>query len=144
MDRIPNWPVALGNLARELIGQPFVWGETDCVSIVRKATIAMYGEDIAKPYIDVTYKTKIGAVRAFKKIGTIGNIIEKVGCREVPLHLTRDGDFLLFEPNGEQYENMATRMGSRWILAVPEENTIKAVKLNMLQFGPEYARAYRI
>lgn len=143
MDRVFNWNVALGELARELVGQAVVWGETDCVSVARKALVAMYGEDISAPYIDVTYSTKLGAARALKKIGGLETVIDATGCRGVPLHLTRDGDFLFFESD-DGGENIATKMGSRWVVAIPEENTIRAIKLNIAELDTEHTRAYRV
>ncbi len=143
MTRVPNWHVALGKLATDLIGQPFVWGETDCVSIFRKALVAMYGQDIAAPYIDVTYTTKAGATRAFNKIGNYASILEKIGAKEIAPHNARDGDIAVFMPEGK-YENVMTMMGGAWVLADPFVNIIIAVRMYSAQLESQNVKVYRV
>ena len=143
MNRIRDWTVALGELAREVIGAPFEWGETDCVSVFRRALVAMYGKDIAAPYIDVTYTTKVGATRAFNKVGGYEDTLLKMGAKEVPPHLTRDGDVMVF-PKGEgNFENVMTKMGGAWIMSDPASESIIPVHINPYNIGKE-AKVFRI
>lgn len=141
MSRVPNWNVELAALARELGEQGFEWGKTDCASVARAALVAMYGEDLVAPYIHTTYTTKIGASRAFRKIGSMVDIITSAGAREVPLHATRDGDFLVFQGDGS-FENMATKIGGLWIISDPELNAVSAVKITPTSMASD-TKAFR-
>lgn len=143
MNRVPNWNVELVLLAKRLIGADFVWGETDCVSVVRKALVAMYGEDIAAPHIGVTYTTKTGAVRAFNKIGSVVGIIEDTGGVEIPLCRARDGDIIVFPKGDGGFENLAVKMGGTWVVASAEIGKLIGTKIFHLDDDAS-AKAYRI
>jgi hypothetical protein len=43
MRRVRNWDVLLTEWAIEQIGRPFLWGQTDCMSLVRRAAAVLYG-----------------------------------------------------------------------------------------------------
>ena len=144
MPRIANWNVKLGELAREVIGKEFVWGETDCVSVFRRALVAMYGEDIAAPYIDATYTTKTGAIRAFKKVGPYEDILLALGAREVLPQCTRDGDVAVFPKGTGGFDNVMTRMGGSWVLSDPESMSIVPIKLNPYSFEVNEVKVFRI
>ena len=140
-ERVPNWSIELVQLANHLCVQPFRWGETDCASVARKALVAMYGKDIVAPYIKVTYTTRLGAARVFSKIGSMADIVIAAGAREVPLHVTRDGDFLIFPKSGG-YENMSTQMGGLWVISSPDLNSVFATKIMLTSMTPE-TKAFR-
>jgi hypothetical protein len=140
--RVTNWSVNLGLLAEEVVGAEFKWGVTDCVTMLRRALEAMYGEDIAAPYIDVAYTTKTGATRAYNKMGGYEGIIEKVGCKEIPARLAKDGDFALFKRE-HGYDNVVTKMGGSWIIADPDINKIIPVNIHYETLDKE-AKVFRI
>ena len=142
MNKKPNWHVNLGELANDLIGEPFEWGKTDCVSIARAALVAQFGEDPCVPYVNVTYTTKTGATRAFNKIGNYASILEKIGAREIAPHNVRDGDIAVFKPE-RGYENVMTMMGGSWILSDPFVNKIVAVRPVLFSYD-ENIKVYRI
>lgn len=45
MSRIPNWEVALAKFATAELGKPFVWGETNCVSLAIRALDVQCGDN---------------------------------------------------------------------------------------------------
>lgn len=141
MDRVVNWSVSLAELANDIVGAPFEWGRTDCVSVARSALVAIFGEDPLVPHINVTYTTKIGAARAFKKIGSMTDIVLAAGAKEIASNLAGDGDFMIFPSEGN-YENVATRMGSMWIMADEELGYIVARKIFVTSIDPD-VRVFR-
>lgn len=144
MLRQANWWVRLGELAKELVGKDFVWGETDCVTIARLSLAAQFGEDPIAELTNVAYTTKGGATRAFNKLGSLGEMALKAGAREIPARRARDGDFLVF-PKGETgvYENVASKMGGLWIIASPSLDRVVAVKHFNGAEDAEDVKAYR-
>jgi hypothetical protein len=141
MDRIVNWSVSLAELANDIVGVPFEWGKTDCASVARAALVAMFGEDPLVPHIDVTYTTKIGAARAFKKAGSFVDIVLAAGAREIASNLAGDGDFMIF-PNDGNYENVATRMGGLWIMSDEADNSVIATRILVTSIAPD-VRVFR-
>jgi hypothetical protein len=141
MQRVPNWNVALGALAREVLGQPFEWGVTDCVTIARRAIEAQFGEDITAPHIDVTYTTKTGAVRAHNKIGSMADVALAAGAAEIPVEQTRDGDIMIF-PKSRGFGNILTLMGGMWIMSDPYLDKVVPMKIAYTSLNPE-VRAFR-
>ncbi len=95
--RLRNWDVRLFRWADRVVGEPFTWGVTDCGTIVRTAHIAMCGED---PFGWPTYKTKLGAVKARKKVGDIPNALA-AACREVGRRFAQSGDIVLIQHEGQ-------------------------------------------
>lgn len=63
MDRLANWDVNLVDFARDVVGQEFEWGTTDCASLVRRGLIAMMGKDLLKKHVGI-WKTRRGALIA--------------------------------------------------------------------------------
>ncbi len=61
MEPVENWDSRLVELAREVVGEPFEWGVTDCASLVRRALKVMYGRDVWKGHVG-EWKTLRGAV----------------------------------------------------------------------------------
>lgn len=88
MVKVANYEVVVVELAERMRGQPFVWGQTDCVSISRRTLEAMLGSD---PWRDSVpkYKTLREARRVFDRVdmATIWN-----GAREVRDRLIVTGD----------------------------------------------------
>ena len=141
MNRAPNWHVKLAQLANEVVGQSFVWGETDCASVARRAVAVMYEDDPISPHITFSYTTRTGATRAFNRIGSFADIALAAGAKEVRPDLTQDGDIMIFPKDGN-YENVATRMGSMWIISDPEADRVVATKIFTTSIDPD-VRVFR-
>lgn len=82
--RVRDWRVHLFAWARDIRGQPFVWGETDCMSLAREALRLQFGRDVLpdiKPW-DTVRK----AHDCWKKIeddGGLPSLFGHLGAREV-------------------------------------------------------------
>jgi len=135
LTRVPNWSVKLAGFADSVLGKPFVWGETDCVSICRGALETMYGEDIIAPHFDGTYSTKTGAARAFSKVGSLSAIAEQAGAKEVRHNMSVDGDVMVF-PKVGPYENVATRIGGMWIISDQDLDRVIATRILPTSINP--------
>lgn len=121
MIRERDWNVRLAKLVRSLIGQSFVWGETDCVSIVRKAYIAMFGEDPIAKFVPMEYSTEDEAKEAFRAIGgDFTKWIMRIVIREVTGAFAQDGDMLFNEDSAMGYQNVGIIFSDRLLTSDPE------------------------
>lgn len=93
MLRPRNWDIALAQWARSIAGSPFVWGETDCGSLVRYSLKAVHGRDMLAR--EPKYKTLLGAKRAAAKT-TVASALESVGANRLPWSVAQAGDVALF------------------------------------------------
>jgi hypothetical protein len=90
--RQPGWEFRLVAYANSQVGRPFVWGETDCYSLVREALECVYDADLL-PHIIYTSKAKATtAARAFPQPGAA---LSDFGAVRVPLPNAQSGDVLL-------------------------------------------------
>lgn len=80
MMRRQNWDVYASQYIDAILGRPFVYGETDCVTIARRILEAMYGEDVV-PF-SLKYKSVRGAKSALNKHG-IEDTLRDIGAVEV-------------------------------------------------------------
>lgn len=78
--RPQNWDVYASQYINAILGEPFVYGETDCVTIARRVLEATYGEDLT-PFA-LTYKTTRGARSALKR-HSIEQTLRDLGAQEV-------------------------------------------------------------
>lgn len=92
--RVPNWDTALVEFALEVDGEPFEWGRTDCVSIVRLALSRMYGgTDPLDGHIG-SWTTKRGALRVSKNTDAL-DALKRAGFVEVAPVYATTGDVAL-------------------------------------------------
>jgi hypothetical protein len=66
--RKPNWDNELSRFARRVVGEPYVWGRTDCATIVRYALRVIYGDQL-ELYWPEQWTGRIEAARAFHDMG---------------------------------------------------------------------------
>lgn len=132
--RLRNWDVRLFRWADRVLGKPFKWGVTDCGMVIRTGHVAMYGED---PFGWPTYKTKLGAMKAMKKVGGIPNAL-KASCAEVGRRFARTGDIVLIKHKG-QY-GMGIVVGPNVVGTYPGED----VRLVSLTVVPDDATFWRM
>lgn len=93
MDRLPNFDYHLTLFAREMVGKEFVWGETDCGSLVRGAMKAMYGQDMF-PHAP-NWKSAAEAKKYCKNPDAGMDILVGVLARPVARNYEQPGDILL-------------------------------------------------
>ena len=117
MMRPRNWDVALAQWARSVVGQPFVWGETDCVWLVRAALRTIYGRDVlpATP----SWSTLRGAKRA-AAVTTIGAALEGVGAVVVPFVSAQAGDVLMLGRETSGFDGVGVVLDEQVLLANPD------------------------
>jgi hypothetical protein len=100
--RLRNWDVRLVHFQTEVLGASFVWGETDCASLVRRALEVMYSpDDIPLPPKLPRWTTEAGALRAHKRFGGVSGALEAGGAQRASLAFVQQGDVLVgLDPAG--------------------------------------------
>lgn len=93
MEPIENWDSRLVEFAREVVGQEFAWGTTDCASLVRRALEIVYGRDVWKDHVG-TWKTKRGALGVSGRTD-YEDALRASGATEVGIHYAWSSDVAL-------------------------------------------------
>lgn len=95
MIRVPNWDTLLFEWAMEQRGKPYVWGETDCGSLVRSAVGIISGEPA---FAHVwPYRTRAQAGRRLSETGGVSAVLLAAGWVAVPLTMAQQGDVLIMD-----------------------------------------------
>lgn len=81
LQRRPDWRAVLHEWARTVQGKPYVWGETDCVSLTRNLLAQLFGEDLF-PTIPQLHSFR-EAVKLFRRID-FNEVLQNVGARQLP------------------------------------------------------------
>jgi hypothetical protein len=125
-----NWDYELVEFANNRIGTSFERGTNDCVALVRKAWEIVTGEDVLGDKIP-DYTTDIGAVRAFKKVGSFEEVLDGIGATTLPLNFATYGDiiFVKKEHNEEPFQNVAIVVGNNVLIASEDHGVILTVRL---------------
>lgn len=121
MKRVPNWDVALHFWAAEVVGKPYVWGSTDCGSLVRSALVAMYGQDVT----GIEYATKAEALRVHAETGGVEAVLRGIGATDVDIRFAQQGDILI-EPDGDGMPCASVVVKRDVIAAIPEAGVVRA------------------
>ena len=91
MTRVLNWDCLAVEWAIQQVGKPFVWGETDCCSLLNRMWEVMYGE----PMFDLTYTSLPEALRFSAHIGGVRHALTEMGCTTLPLSYASTGDAIV-------------------------------------------------
>lgn len=121
MRRVPNWDLALHRWSNAVVGRPYVWGETDCGSLVREAHALMFGTEIfgVKPY-----STRRQALYRHKATGGVQAVLEAHGATEVPMAFAQQGDVLI-EALGDGLPACGVVVGRYVIWATVEDGVVR-------------------
>jgi hypothetical protein len=92
-EHVANWDRRLVEFVAVVVGQPFKWGETDCVSLVRRGLQLMFDEDVWKGHVG-EWKTRRGAITVSGKTD-YENALLTSGAVEVGYHYGTSGDVAL-------------------------------------------------
>lgn len=138
MQRIVNWDVKLVEYALSLQGQPFVWGQTDCASIVRGAMRAMYGEDLWSEGYD--YTSLLEAKRLLEVSGGVAMQLSLLGAEEVPRGFLQQGDVVVGEPLDEDFADNVFVMVSDQLLSATLEEGVVMRPLALMPVNPQILR----
>lgn len=82
--------------AAEQVGQPYVWGETDCASLARTACRLAYGAEV---WPGIAYTTAVQAVRYRQAQGDVAAHLERAGAGMISPGFAHCGDILV-RPDG--------------------------------------------
>jgi len=94
--RVRNWDIHLYRWARDVTGEPFEWGRTDCGSLVRESLAAMYpdkGLPLAGP--PPAYSTEREALRVHAETGGVEGWVQAAGWEPVSLGFACQGDVIV-------------------------------------------------
>lgn len=91
--RIKNWDKHLIRWAESTKGKDFVWGETDCASLISKALGVMYHRKI----FDYNYTNMKSAKETLDDIGDVGEKFISVGAELKPWSYATAGDIFIGE-----------------------------------------------
>lgn len=121
MTRVPNWDIALHQWAADVVGRPYVWGETDCGSLVREAHALMYGVDLfhVKPYT-----TRRQALYRHNSTGGVEAVLREAGAVDVPVAFAQQGD-VLCEAEGDGLPACGVVVGRSVIWATVEDGVAR-------------------
>ena len=91
--RVPNWEIELTNFAVGEVGRPFIWGETNCVSLALRAFDSYLGTEFHKRWRH--YMSTATRAAAFSRSEGLDGIVERlrsVGMQVVRPNFERTGD----------------------------------------------------
>lgn len=100
MSRVHGWDTDLYHWSRQIRGSDFVWGSTDCVSLVATASRIMYDDD---PFPDApNWSTRMGALRHHSRTGGVAAWLrEAEAAVEIDRNFISEGDIIV-EPGGHE------------------------------------------
>jgi len=124
MARVRNWDVAVSQYIDTVIGNPFAYGETDCVTIAVRILESMCGDlDIPK----LTYRTKFSALKAFSR-HSIEKELRNLGAVQVS-RLQRY-DFCVVHETGGFPEGVSIAMANNTRLVSNKESGVRRIPEN--------------
>lgn len=123
MTRVPNWHHHLVEWANGLIGQPFVWGQTDCHALAAEAYRVLHGSPI--PGLPV-WSSRGEALQLHGAGWDLPSLLPTLGATPVELGYVRCGD-LVVEPLTDHVHPVLVALGeSRFLTAIPGETVCLA------------------
>jgi hypothetical protein len=114
------------------LNKPFEWGVLDCHFLAGIWVDIITGGSKASGYIG-KYKTKTGAVRAFKEKGpVILEYLKEVQAIEVVRNFEQNGDIVQYETKGDKFPHFAIYYRGRLLIATYDQGVILAPIRNFL------------
>lgn len=92
--RVRNWDVALAKTMCALVGEPFVWGRTDCGTLCRLAVDALYGPGTANVYLGSAWSSPRTARDAEETLRGARGVLDELGAVQVHRSYASCGDFV--------------------------------------------------
>jgi len=94
--RLPDWELRLAAFARAQCGQPFVWGQTNCVSLALRALDAMHGSNLqALHWRSMRSQTRALAWVHRNGLAGLVEVLQGAGLVQVPRNFEQPGDVCL-------------------------------------------------
>lgn len=96
-ERRVGWDVELVRWASDLVGEPFVWGETDCGTLCRRALEVLYAGDVATELLGPPWDSVAGARRAWARLEDLEDALAVFGALPVDGTHLQTGDIVQLE-----------------------------------------------
>jgi hypothetical protein len=132
--RQPHWERRLVEWMEAQVGQPYVWGETDCVSLACRAIEVMTAIPLAKP----AYTTALQGVGALRRAqsehGSVGGWFVAQGLVQIDsVRLAHGGDLVVVEPlEARDLPTVAVIVATSVLLPDPVAGVVTTVPLATL------------
>lgn len=95
--RLPDWDTRLARWATLRNGEPFAWGQTDCVMLCLEAFEAMTGADVCTNHRG-RWHSRSSALRYQQAHDfTLRRLLPELGCVEVVPGFQQRGDFVIVD-----------------------------------------------
>lgn len=118
--RPANWHHRLMQYAAAQQGQPFVWGQTDCGSLVRGALPALYAEDPLAGWPG--YHTVRAAQRIRAQCGGVAAVLRQLGATPIAPGFATAGDVACCPAAGPaDPERAVLALDGGWLVTDPAE-----------------------
>lgn len=124
-----NGDVELTMWVQSLVGKPFVWGETDCCTIVAGALLRLHGVDYRLP----VYRSRDDAKRIVATMGGLREQLVRLGAVEVPVNFERTGDIVVLAPVGEEFTDGAGLVVGSQVITTSESDGVRVVPLAVVR-----------
>lgn len=135
--RLNNWDLLAVEWAMSQIGRPFLWGETDCASLVRGMLLAMYGEE---PFGDTPpYRDHLEALEIIRSRGSVLEHLVRIGATPHALPFAQTGDVCVAPGDGD-FDSVSPIVAGRLLVTMPGE----CISTVPLWQAPEQATCYRV
>lgn len=123
MIRLRDWRRRLTTWASQQVGLPFVWGETDCASLVRSALTEMYGADVF-PHLP-KWTTAREALAVLQAHGSVEAILLNAGAELVTMPFIRAGDIVVLPDQEDRVSCIVCVDGLACITASSRQGVIQ-------------------
>jgi hypothetical protein len=134
-----NWDFHLVRFAKSIRGKPYVWGETDCASIVLRSLEAVHVES---PLSGVgSWTTKTGALRALKRESP-EITLRAAGAREITRPYASGGDTVLWPPSGSSdgIPQLGVVVPVGWVVTSYDDIGVVQMKITDVEDGATFWR----
>lgn len=114
-----GWEIALAAWADDVVGKPYTWGQTDCLSLAASAILAMTRTALALPPYRSAATAKQQVEVVLDEHGSIGGALLAQGARRIGgASWAQPGDLLVWEPTDEwPFPEVAVVVGHKAIAA---------------------------
>lgn len=114
----PKYLERLVEFADSVVGRPFAWGATDCVTLAARCL------EIQFPVFDaskiVTWRSLADARRRITT-GSVSLWLQNAGAREIALECARAGDYIVGPMDNSPFPYVYTGVGSRFLSSTVQD-----------------------
>ena len=147
MQRVRNWDNALLAWQNSILGSDFVWGETDCVSLMLKALEVMYGEPVIEHEGVLDYSNKQQALRALSSFPEPPQVLLSAGASEVSMSYAQNGDIIYGHATEEDdgpFPGLAVVVDHGAVISDPEKQVQRRLLRHVNPDAPLFRFPYTI